>query len=496
MLTKQDFLDKAYANIDNYPQVAMLYRLGDPRITQHIEAIATMLAMQSQQQEAAVMEAFSKERDSTILADAAMRGIIPRASGVRVRLLIENTSDTSITLAQGRQITDSDGNIYQLETPVTVESGSASEFIAVQGYTTRITHTISDSIPFYPIEVPTASDGSFLASITVEDAKGALDWSLNYTNVQPNDRIFHVEVDDQQRVYVRFGYSGVVGIQPENGTRLTLTVGYAMGDVVPKAGSPFSLDYTNAAEASASISMLEVLLRGKDPIGTDTLRDFARYPSIYNDSAVFLGEFSYLVRKTHPDLGFVNVWNEQQEEMARGASVDNINALFVAMSSTPGAETILTQSAGEFVVGQRVPDGNLSPAQLTVKKTLINADDSYRIYFVTPVQAFIGVTLNAKIAPSYVAGDVASQIKAVILESYGARSKPARRGYNKPLHQRIYALLREKVPALSNAESDWTVSIDMPQDWQTRPEMWVYVDSSTLNVTVETVNIIQPTWGM
>ena len=72
MYSKQDYLDAALADIDNYPKLAMLYRAGDPRITQHLGAIAFMLAMLSQQTEAAVMEVFHKTRPSTVLADAAM----------------------------------------------------------------------------------------------------------------------------------------------------------------------------------------------------------------------------------------------------------------------------------------------------------------------------------------------------------------------------------------------------------------------------------------
>ncbi len=35
-----------------------------------------------------------------------------------------------------------------------------------------------------------------------------------YVNTFPDDRVFHIEADDRQRVYVRFGFDGVVGVQP------------------------------------------------------------------------------------------------------------------------------------------------------------------------------------------------------------------------------------------------------------------------------------------
>lgn len=40
-----------------------------------------------------------------------------------------------------------------------------------------------------------------------------------------------------------------------------------------------------------------MLVRGQDPGSLPSLRDAASYPALYDDNAVFLGEFDYLVRK-------------------------------------------------------------------------------------------------------------------------------------------------------------------------------------------------------
>lgn len=497
MLTKQDFMNAALANIDQYPTLAALQRVGDPRIEQHLGAVATMLSMMSQQMEAATMEAFSKTRPATILADAAMRGIIPRADGVRVALLAENSGDAAVVLAQGRVLLDAAGNSYLVESPASVASQGRASVIVRQGEVKTITHTVQDTIPFYAIEVPPSEDGSYLSTITVHDASGALDWSTEYTNIMPGDRVYHVEVDERQRVYVRFGYQDVVGVQPQNGDTITLTIGYAMGDMTPQAQSQFALDYVNPAEAGLTLTMDAIVQRGKDPIGLDALRDFARYPSIYSDSAVFMGEFDYLVRKKFQPLAFASVWNEAQEEAVRGASVDNINALYVAVCGTDMREPVLLQPSDVSIAPTRIPEAQLTELQKQVRKAILFADDSYRIYFVTPVQCHVGVEVSARVAPSYVPTDVQAQIRRAILENYGAGSSQSSRGYNRPLHQRIYALLRASVPALKgDGEADWTVKINMPQDWGKRPELWMFVSEESLSVSVETANIVQPTWGV
>jgi hypothetical protein len=76
MYTKADFLKAIDNTIANYPAVAPFYYARDPRILQKLEAMATMLSMTSAQIEVAMAEPFEKSRDATILADAAMRGII------------------------------------------------------------------------------------------------------------------------------------------------------------------------------------------------------------------------------------------------------------------------------------------------------------------------------------------------------------------------------------------------------------------------------------
>jgi hypothetical protein len=100
---------------------------------------------------------------------------------------------------------------------------------------------------------------------------------------------------------------------------------------LPGKGSPFSLEYAyTPTESLITIEMVELMIAGSDPLGIPALRELSRYPSIYNESAVYLGEFDFLVRRTITNLPFLSVWNEQVEEQARGPSVDNINRLFVS----------------------------------------------------------------------------------------------------------------------------------------------------------------------
>ncbi|CAK0740665.1 conserved hypothetical protein [Gammaproteobacteria bacterium] len=491
MYTADDFKSAIADRVNRYPAIAPLYKAGDPRVHQPLDAIATMLAMLSSQIDVAVAEPFSKSRDSTVLADSAMRGIIPKATPARVRLLVENRSQTSsFQVESGRTVIDTAGFTYQIETAIDVPAGSRDYVEAMQMKIVTVVHAVTADEPFYSIEIPKADDGSYLSGIGVKDKDGDLIYSERYVNVLPDDRIFHVEVDEHQRIYVRFGYRGIVGVQPLIRDRITLTIYYSAGEnSTPVAGSPFSFEnILSPLESNISISLTDTITAGANPISLSVLRDLSRYPSVYNHDAVFLGEFDFLVRRNFPTLQFLSIWNETDEESARGSSLDNINTLFVACLSQYGGERVLPEGTSE-----RIIDADLTPTQVNIKQEILNADDSYRVKFVTPVRSPISMTISATVATSYVSTIIVSQIKEVLLSEFGQNSAFSRRGQANPLYQRVYSLLKEKVLALSGVNADLVVSIENTQQ-PFFPELWRYVDSSSLSVTVNTVNITVTAW--
>lgn len=511
-MTKQDLEREAFADIDKYPALAVAYRAGDPTVTQHIGAIAAMGAAMLQQMEVAAMERFSKERDSTILADAAIRGIVPRAKGVRIQIEGVNGGISPVSLQVGRIILDDKGNAYQVESPMTIGRGQTALLTLRQGITRKIAHTVTESVPFYAIQIPDAEDGSYLASISVSGKSGDFEWRSHYTNINAGDLVYHVEVDDKRRTYVRLGMRDVVGYQPSVGEVIDLTIGYAFGDLVPDVGSKFGLEYTNANEAGLELTFKSVLQRGEDPIAMDVLRELAKYPAVYADDAVFLGEFDFLVRKNFQNLRFSSVWNEAAEELIRGANIDNSNRLFVAVVGPDGQEICVpsiseraeinpVNSGGEAPESEPVPMGfrrliedELTELQRQIRLALWRADDGYRITFCTPVRQEIGIKVLGKASSTYNKQEVVAQIRKLILDNYGEASPAARRGYNRPLYREVYELLKTNVPALTGGDADWQLVIEEPEGGA-RPELWRFVSEASLMVAVDVVNTVRPSWG-
>lgn len=490
MQTKSDFLLAVDNLIDKYPSIAARYKTKDPIIMQQIEAKATMLAMLSAQIETALGEAFEKVRDSTVLADAAMRGIIRKARPAKVTVTLTNKDTAPYMLSSGRVIFDSTGNPYIVDTSVTVESAGTGTFTATQVKVEEVTHTVVGTQPFYAIEIPESSDGSYLSGISVSDSIGIIQYRERYVNTAVGDRVFNVEADDRQRIFVRFGYDGVVGYQPAEGETITLSLSRSVGKIELDTASPFSLDYVLTTQES----MIEMVLSsindsGSDPIGMAVMRDLIKYPSVYDTNAVFLGDFEFLVRRSYSDAKFLSIWNETIQEGWNGASVDNINQLFVSVVSSAGGEAFVSDPSPP----EEIASNNLTSTQLAIKNLIKSADDSYGVKFYTPVKYKISVTVTAIIPTAYNVSTVQAQISEVILAHYGETSSAAKKGGNNPRYKDVYNLLVSNVSALAEANSDLKLTIAEPSGAYL-PYMWRFVDSTSLSISVNAKNLTTTGW--
>lgn len=478
MKTKEDFLRSIRDNISQYPDAALRYQSGDPMLLASLEAVATMLAMGSQQMEIAMAEPFIKSRDATVLADAALKGILPMASPARLQLTLQNASNSSYTLAAGRRLLDPDGNYCSVESALTVAAGATGTLSVIQRTTTDVPFTVATSDPFYAFEVPQPTDGSYISGLTLtRDSDDAVfTYAQRYTNVLPGDLIYHVETDEYRRLFVKFGYDEVVGYQPGAGEAFTLTIHECRGEVSPSAGAPFTLEYVSTPqEAQLTFKMDSVLESGAKPVDVATLRELCKFPAIYDDAAVFLGEFSLLIRKALPDLQFLSVWNEQIEEKVRGESVDNINRLFIAF----------TEPVGD--------DYDTIKAQ--IEQIIDSADDSYSVSFVPVVVREINVAVEARVAVVHDPAVVESQVRAAVAAEYGPTAQATRGGMLVFKNVRLYDRLRKDVDALKDQPADLNVDI-LSDSTALLPENRLYVSDDSLEVRVVQLRENVGQWGI
>lgn len=479
MLLKSDFLAALRSAVSTRPTVAERYNAGDPRLLAMMEAVATMLAMLSQQIDVAEAEPFIKARAGTVLADASLKGVLPLAKPARVTLTVNNPGASPVSLAAGRGLQDSKGNRYTVEGSATVPATGSAPVTAVQVTTRQFTHTVTASAPFYEVQVEPSADALFITGIDVADAAGPYTYTPEFCNVSAGQRVFHVETDEYRRMFLRFGAAdaggSVVGHQPINGDVITVTVRECVGVVDLQAGSSFVLEYVgNAAEAELTMTLATVDATGAAPPDNDLLRMLARYPALHDENAVFLSNFDFLLRKKLAGVNFLSVWNEQVEEAVRGASVANINNLFVSFVIT-GQSSLTSETQIRSIIGR--------------------ADDSYAVVFVPARVVAIPVTVSATVAAVHDTGDVEAQIRSVLLAEYGATSKAASIGRQKSFNlQRIIKALRERVPALQDQISDF--SVDLGATSAPLPEDYRYFTPGSITVTVNRITDSTGLWSL
>lgn len=463
MKTKADFQQLIADSVSAYPAIASLYQARDPRLLAGLDACAAMLAMLSAEQDVAAMEPFTKARDMTVLADAAVKGVLPFGKSMEVLILIENSSSQSIPVSAGRVIIDAQGRTYVVTVGATVPPMATAVVRAVQRTKRTITHTVTVGRPFYEVEIPAPAIG-YVAAVSVSGAGGSqYTYTPDFVNVPVGSRIYHIKSDEFRRLYVQFGATDVAGYQPAAGEVITITVTDTEGEIDLAAGSQFSFEYAGSVyESGLKMSMTEVLAPGAAPMDISTMREVCSYPSTYDENAVYLGNFDFLVRRQISPLTFLSIWNEQREEEVRPAGIDNINRLFVAARKTGVADAVL---------------------QAQIAAVIMRADDSYRITTVETVDVEVPLSVAMQIPSVYDAEAVRQQARSLILREYGEASAWSKRGEAKLLHKDIYDLLTSNIQALQDRYSD--MQIVVPPDSDVLPEQFRRITEASLTVTAE-----------
>ena len=488
MLTFDDFKQAAANRIENYPALMPLFKAQDPRLMATLDAMAGMLSLLSSQLDVAIAEPFEKNLPATVLADASLRGILPKAMPARVRIkVLSSGTSENITIATGRKLLDANNREYQVVLGATVLPETPAYIEATQVISEQVIHTVANTQPFYAVEIESEVDGYFLSGLSVSDNVGSYAYKDVYTNSELEERVFTLETDAQGGFFIKFGATGLAGYQPPNGTELTITVQRSLGDISLNTDSPFSFQYlVNPLDSKLTLTFDSIVTAGKNPFTLSQLRDLCKYPSIYNKSAVLNGNFEYLVRENFPELKFLSVWGEAIEEVNRGADLDNINTLFIACKKT--TEATLTESTNAVTPPEII--NSLSAVQKNIKTKVLAADNSYKIRFYKPIIVIIELTITAKVSFAYGAADVSAKVKALLISAFGI---DAMKGQKKILTKGVYELLRVNIAALMDVNSDLTVTIT-PHVESERPELWRYVTEDSLTVTVTNTVTSIPSW--
>lgn len=455
--TKSEFLQSAVNEISDYPTLAQRFQIGDPLIKQALASMSAMLADLSNQVEVTAGEVFLKARDVTVLADAAAKGVLPFATPTIARITVANLGTAPVNVLVGRVLQDQNGQWWRTTTGSVIAAGTSGIITARQVELRQLTHTVTQNMPFYTVDL-TPPEVGYIAEVTVV----GFDYTPEFCNTLAGDQNYLIKSDENQALMLQFGVTGVSGIQPSVGQVLGISIYDTEGAITLNPGTTFSFEYTLATEV-VTMTLLDVIQAGAAPMDINTLRELCSYPGIYNESAVFLSNFYFLVRKSLGAVTFLSIWNETKEEEVRGASLDNINKLFIT-ALKEGTATATLQ------------------AQIT--SAIMGADDSYRLAFVPVVELPVPLVMTLTIPSTYDAAAVKQAVEKLVLDNYGRASAWAKRGGAKILRKDLYDLLRLNVPALTQRIAD--ISVDSIGDaTPDLPEHFRYVTHASLTINTK-----------
>lgn len=475
MLQQADFEQQLVASLTDQTIIER-YQAGDPLVVQQLRAVAAYFVLLSREIDVSTLEPFIKTRDRSILADATNKGILPVATPCQHTVEIINRGSTPVTFSQGRIIEDSNGGRpWRLMSSVTVTAGSTVEVLAEQSELREVTYTVQTGEIFHTVDL-TISEGQFLSALAVRDTEvvpNTYAIAPRWMNVAAGDYAITVNTDSLRRILVNFGDSDRVGRTVATAQQFVFTLVECYGEVdSSRLKDAAFVELLNTAEQRCSVRFKTngLVRAGADPLGTEQLRLLASYPALYDENAVFLGNFDYLVRqKFMARCDYVSVWNEAIQERAYGSlSLDDINRLHVAVK----AKNPLEQAAIE------------SDIQL-----LIGRADSLYVNRVSPravVERPYQIVITGRLAAVHDIDTVTAEIKGLLVANYGKGTIAASRWLADGINlQEIATRIRSNVTAFQDRISDFSVSAESLTVNPVKPHEWLYVTNTSITVTLE-----------
>lgn len=469
MLMQADFEARIVAALDDY-EILERYNAQDPIVTRFLRSIAAFLSLFSQEVDISEIEPFIKTRDRSIIADATNKGILPIGMPTQHVLEVLNRSANSITLSQGRMIEDNSGSRpWRLLQSVTVNPGETGEVLVEQSEYREVQYTVQSTENFHRVELQLRDDLS-LAGITVRDnSNQAYQLKKRWMNVEPLEYAFNLTTDSLRRIFIEFGDDERAGRTAQANQVFTFGILETYGDVdVSRLKDASLLDVLTTDETKVSVRFKQggIVRQGADPLNISQLRVLATYPALYDENAVFLGNFDYSVRqKFMARCHYIAVWNENEQDRYYGVTYQDINHLHIAVVAKNNAE----QANLETEIIQYI--GLLDSLY----------KDRVRVHAV--VEKPFNITLNGRLAAVHDLDGVKAQIKGLLVDRYGRTKLSASRwlvnGFNT---QGISTQLRTNIVAFQDNISDFSLNVPVVLN---KPHEWVYISEPSITLNIE-----------
>lgn len=475
MLTQADFEARLVASLDD-AEIYERYQAGDPLVVQQVRAYASYFALLSNEIDVATVEPFIKARDRSILADATNKGILPIGTPSQHTVEVINRSGSSIMLSQGREIEDSQGGRpWRLLSSITVAAGATGEVVAEQSTLREVSYTVPVTEAFHTVSLSLSDDMSLAGLVVLDDAVPANVYRHvpRWMGVAKGDYSINVTTDSLRRLLVQFGDDDRAGKTVQNGQVLTFRLTECYGSVDSarlKDAALTEVLTANEQQVSVRFKAGGVVRSGADPLTVSQLRLLASYPALYDENAVFLGNFDYLARqKFMARSDYLSVWNETVQERAYGSvSIADINHLHLAVVAKNASEQATIEADIQQLIGR--------------------ADSLYegRVITHAVTERPYQLQIKGRLAAVHDVDSVAAQIRGLLTARFGRGTIAASRwlpdGQNQ---QELSTLIRANIAAFQDRISDFSISGEDLSSNNIKPHEWVYLTDASIDVQLE-----------
>lgn len=487
MSERSKILESINSNINDYPEVAERWRVGDPTVRAMLTSIAEVAVFLKRDNDVNTIEPFIKSRNRTIIADAINKGVLPVATPCQHKLTVENSSVQTLTLSQGRLIEDGTGRQWRLLADITVAAGEVKTGLAEQSTINRTDMTIPINEPFYTVALST-TDGAYFAGISVVNTTTGEVYTHTpkFMNAGVNTPSYTLQSDNLNNISVIFGASDRAGKTVQAGEVYQFAITQCFGEVDTASLGQAALGELNFAEESLLnlyFKAGDIVRAGSNPLTINQLRLLASFPSMYDRNAVFMGNFTFLVMQHFMSrLNYMAIWNETIHERYYGADVSSINHLNL---------TVVAKSSNENERNQLVTD---------IKQLVARADSllegrvRVKAVALRPYQ----ITITGRLSAVHDIDSVRTQIKELLLANYGKGSLTATHhnadGFNR---QEIATRIRSTISAFQDRISDFTVIGEDVEISPVKPHEWAFLDADSIGINLtRTADSGNASWTM
>ncbi|WLG15036.1 hypothetical protein Q6344_06805 [Psychrobacter cibarius] len=487
MSERNKILESINSNINDYPEIAERWRAGDPTVRAMLTSIVEVAISLKRDNDVNAIEPFIKSKNRTIIADAINKGILPTASPCQHLLTVENNAQSTLTISQGRLVEDGTGRQWRLLASLTLSAGEVKKVLVEQSLINRVSMTVPINEPFYTVALST-TDGAYFSGIGITNTTTGeiYQYAPKFMNAAIDAPAYTLQSDDLININVIFGASDRAGKTVQAGEVYEFAITQSYGEVDAASLGQAALNEINTSDESKLnlyFKAGDMIRAGTNPLTINQLRLLASFPSMYDRNAVFMGNFTFLIMQHFMSrFDYMAVWNEAAHEKYYGASLDSINHLNLA---------VVAKNSGSSEKAQLITD---------IQQLVARADSLLegRVRVKAVVERPYKITITGRLAPVHDMDSVRTQIKELLLASYGKGSLAAIHHNADGFNQlEIATRLRTDISAFQDRISDFTVSSEDVTANPVKPHEWAFLnsDSITINLT-RTAGGGNATWTM